>query len=100
MIWPRDFSGCMIGSKIYRRTTIMSPDVLKTDTRYKAATFIETYTGRAFWPLAPTMDALSIIDIAHALRNQCRYSGHVQYFYSVAQHCCLLATWLANHGGS
>src|ERR1035437_402751 len=74
--------------------------VLKTDTAYRAATFIETYTGRAFWPLEPTMDALSVIDIAHALSNQCRYSGHVQFFYSVAQHCCLLAGWLADHGGS
>jgi hypothetical protein len=74
--------------------------ILKTDTRYKAATFIETYTGRAFWPLEPTMDALSVIDIAHALSNQCRYSGHVQFFYSVAQHCCLLAAWLSAHGGS
>jgi hypothetical protein len=74
--------------------------VLKTDTRYKAATFIETYTGRAFWPLQPTMEALSVIDIAHALSNQCRYTGHVQHFYSVAQHCCLLATWVANRGGS
>lgn len=73
---------------------------LPTDTRYKAATFIETYTGRAFWPLNPTMDALSVIDIAHALSNQCRYSGHVAFFYSVAQHCCLLAEWLSNRGGS
>lgn len=74
--------------------------ILKTDTQYRAATFIETYTGRAFWPLAPTEDALSVIDIAHALSNQCRYSGHVQFFYSVAQHCCLLAAWLSNHGGT
>jgi hypothetical protein len=73
---------------------------LKTDTQYKAATFIETYTGRAFWPLDPTMDALSIIDIAHALSNQCRYSGHVAWFYPVAQHCCLLATYVVKHGGS
>ena len=74
--------------------------VLKTDTKYKAAEFIETYTGRAFYPLKPTMDALSIIDIAHALSNQCRYAGHVQWFYSVAQHCCLLAKWLSEHGGT
>jgi hypothetical protein len=72
---------------------------LPTDTRYKAATFIETYTGRAFWPLNPSIDALSIIDIAHALSNQCRYTGHVRYFYSVAQHCCLLSKWVADHGG-
>lgn len=73
---------------------------LATDTVYKAATFIETYTGRAFWPLHPSKEALSIIDIAHALSNQCRYSGHVRFFYSVAQHCCLLAKWLQENGGS
>lgn len=73
---------------------------LPTDTAYKAVGFIETYTGRAFWPLKPTAEALSVIDIAHALSNQCRYSGHVGYFYSVAQHSCLLAKWLADNGGS
>jgi uncharacterized protein len=73
---------------------------LDTDTGYRAATFIETYTGRPFWPLRPSKEAISIIDIAHALSNQCRYSGHVKFFYSVAQHCCLLSQWLAEHGGS
>ena len=27
--------------------------------------------------------------IAHSLSNQCRYNGHTDHFYSVAQHCCL-----------
>jgi hypothetical protein len=76
----------------------MSPEeMLPTDTKYKAATFIETYTGRAFWPLDPKVEGLSVIDIAHALSNQCRYSGHVRFFYSVAQHCCLLAAWASEH---
>lgn len=66
---------------------------LPTDTQYKAAKFIETYTGRKFYPLFPDPKAISIIDIAHALSNQCRYSGHVRDFYSVAQHSCLLATY-------
>jgi hypothetical protein len=72
-----------------------------TDT-YRAATFIETYTGRAFWPLDPvrSKDALSVIDIAHALANQCRYSGHVRWFYSVAQHCCLLASFAVEQRGA
>jgi hypothetical protein len=74
--------------------------LLPTDTAYKAATFIETYTGRAFWPLNPTVEALSVIDIAHALSNQCRYSGHVAFFYSVAQHSILLARYVAEQGGS
>jgi hypothetical protein len=79
-----------------------TPPFLPTDTAYTSSTFIETYTGRAFWPLKPAecADAFSIIDIAHALSNQCRYSGHVQFFYSTAQHCCLLASWVAEHGGS
>ena len=77
-----------------------SKPFLKTDTVYRAATFIETYTGRAFWPLAPKKEALSVIDIAHALSNQCRYSGHVRFFYPVAQHCCLLAKWVADRGGT
>lgn len=73
--------------------------VADTDTAYRAVSFIQTYTGRAFWPLKPTTEALSVIDIAHALSNQCRYSGHVAHFYSVAQHCCLLAAHVAkNHG--
>jgi len=84
----------------FETTPAVVEKFLATDTNYRAATFIETYTGRAFWPLHPTEDALSVIDIAHALSNQCRYSGHVQFFYSVAQHCCLLAAWLSNHGGS
>ena len=51
------------------------------DTRYQAVDFIETYTGRAFWPLSPKPEDVSIIDIAHSLSNQCRYSGATTAFY-------------------
>ena len=64
------------------------------DTAYKAVDFIETYTGQPFWPLNPTKEHVSIIDIAHALSNQCRYSGATQNFYSTAQHCCLLSNYV------
>jgi hypothetical protein len=74
--------------------------LLDTDTQYKAVNFIETYTGRAFWPLEPKVEDVSIIDIAHNLANQCRYSGATQFFYSTAQHCCLLADYVEQHGGS
>ena len=53
--------------------------------------WINTYTGRQFWPLAPRVDDIDIEDIAHALSLQCRFTGHVHEFYSVAQHCCLVA---------
>lgn len=78
----------------------LMPVALPTDTKYRAATFIETYTGRAFWPLNPSVLHLSVIDIAHALSNQGRYSGHTRFFYSVAHHCCLLAIHVEKRGGT
>lgn len=50
------------------------------------APFIETYTGVRFCPLDPVATDIRIGDIAHALSNQCRFSGHVRHFYSVAEH--------------
>lgn len=48
--------------------------------------YIETFTGRRFQPLEPVVGDINIEDIAHALSNQCRFSGHVRHFYSVAEH--------------
>jgi hypothetical protein len=66
---------------------------LPTDTAYRAAEFIETYTGRAFYPLNPRQEDISIIDIAHGLSLQCRYGGQITDFYSVAEHSVLLAMY-------
>ena len=52
---------------------------------------IHTYTGRMVDPLALQPDDVDIEDIAHALANQCRFSGHVRAFYSVAQHAVLVS---------
>ena len=49
--------------------------------------WIRTFTGKKFFPLGPDFGEFDIEDIAHALSNQCRFSGHVRFFYSVAQHC-------------
>jgi hypothetical protein len=48
--------------------------------------WIQTFTGRQFWPLDPRPEEVCIEDVAHSLSNQCRYSGHVERFYSVAEH--------------
>lgn len=53
--------------------------------------WIQTFTGRQFWPLEPRLEDIDILDIAHALANLCRYGGHVEQFYSVAQHCVLVS---------
>lgn len=46
-----------------------------------------TASGREFYPLSPSVDAIAIEDIAHALAHQCRFNGHTRVFYSIAEHC-------------
>ena len=53
--------------------------------------WLQTYSGRQFWPLDPRAEEVFIEDIAHALSMQCRYAGHCLRFYSVAEHSVLLA---------
>ncbi len=51
-----------------------------------AGNWILTFSGKKFYPMAPRAEDLDIKDIAHALSNNCRYTGHVKRFYSVAEH--------------
>jgi len=53
--------------------------------------WIQTFGGRAFWPLDPRPEDVAIGDIAHALAHLCRYGGHTRRFYSVAEHSVLMA---------
>lgn len=55
--------------------------------------WMQTYSGRAFWPLDPRPEEIELDDIAHALSLQCRFGGHCRWFYSVAEHSiwCALA---------
>lgn len=61
--------------------------------------WMQTFSGRQFWPMAPREDEVHIEDIAHALSMQCRYAGHCIRFYSVAEHSVLMAWWLYRHAG-
>lgn len=60
--------------------------------------FIETFLGERFQPLDPELERIWIEDIAHALGNQCRFSGHVREFYSVAEHCVRVSRLLESLG--
>lgn len=53
--------------------------------------WIQTYTGRKFWPLDPREDDVAIEDIAHALSLQCRFGGHCLRFYSNAEHSVIVS---------
>lgn len=63
-------------------------------------TWIQTVSGRQFWPLEPKADDVDIGDIAHALSMKCRYSGHTQKFYSVAEHSVHISNALLRDGWS
>lgn len=61
--------------------------------------WMQTFSGRQFWPMDPRADEIHIEDIAHSLALQCRYAGHSIRFYSVAEHCVHIATWLLREVG-
>jgi len=60
--------------------------------------WIETFTGRQFYPLDPRPEDVDIEDIAHALSLICRFNGHTKYHYSVAQHSVYCAQLALSRG--
>lgn len=53
--------------------------------------WMQTFTGRQFFPMDPRAEEVDPVDIAHALSMICRYGGHTRRFYSVAEHCVLMS---------
>lgn len=53
--------------------------------------WMQTYSGRAFYPVDPHPDDVDPADIAHALSMICRFGGHCRRFFSVAEHCVLMS---------
>lgn len=68
-----------------------------TTTKQKAAQlarYFRTFTGLRVHPLAPSPDEIDVDDIAHSLAHQCRFLGHTDGFYSVAQHSVLVSEFV------
>lgn len=53
--------------------------------------WMQTISGKRFWPLDPHEDDIDLNDIAHALSMMCRFNGHCSNFYSVAEHSVLVS---------
>ena len=61
-----------------------------------SSSWIQTFTGQRFNPINPDPVTINIEDIAHALSNICRFTGHSSVFYSVANHA-VLVSYICNH---
>lgn len=61
---------------------------------------MQTANGHVFWPLDPKPEEVFIEDIGHALGNICRFNGHSNIFYSVAQHSVLASYYVEAKGKS
>jgi len=64
----------------------------KVDDDVTTYEYITTYKGENFTPLNPDPLQIHIEDIAHSLSLMCRANGHIDYFFSVAQHSINCAT--------
>jgi len=60
-------------------------------TEKRRGSWLQTFTGRAFYPLDPRPEDVDIRDIAHALACTNRFNGHTRAPYSVAQHAVLVS---------
>ena len=67
------------------------------DTPIGAPGKIQTYIGRLVDPFNLNESEVHIEDIAHALSQLCRFTGHTRRFYSVGEHCLLVAGMLGEY---
>lgn len=72
-------------------TTMALMKPKSTEASTKLEPWIETFTGKKFYFLNPTLEQIDIRDIAHSLAFTCRYTGHSNRFYSVAEHSILVS---------
>lgn len=92
---PRGYNDNRIGQTVHNPAAA-SISGLSPQRPPRPGSFMQTFSGRKFWPLDPRAEEVHIEDIAHALSMQCRYGGHCTRFYSVAEHSVLMARTFAN----
>jgi uncharacterized protein len=60
--------------------------------------WIETFTGKQFFPLQPRVEDVDIRDIAHGLSMTCRFTGQCLCFLSVAEHSLRVSEQVEQNG--
>lgn len=58
--------------------------------------WVQTASGGKFHLHDPSPEEVCLRDIAESLAKACRFNGHTQFFYSVAQHSCLVMDLLTS----
>jgi uncharacterized protein len=76
----------------YDRTVPVKESLISSS--WERGDWMQLHSGAKFYPLDPRPEEIDPIDIAHALSLLCRYGGHVDRFYSVAEHCVLMSGWV------
>ena len=57
----------------------------------KKGNWMQTSTGKIFYPFDPDPEDINIADIASGLAKCCRWSGQCKGFFSVAQHSIIVS---------
>jgi hypothetical protein len=62
--------------------------------------YIVTHTGKKICPVNPDPEEICIEDIAHSLAYKCRFGGHTNQYFSVAQHSVIVSNFCSHslHG--
>lgn len=63
----------------------------------RTGNYIQTHSGVRFYPQDIQRGDICIEDIAHALSQICRFTGHTKWFYSVGQHA-LICSYMMPEG--
>lgn len=81
------------------QNTIDIVDRKETPVNHLPTTYeVETYSGKFVDTKDPKASDIALEDIAHALAHTCRYGGHCQRFYSVAEHAVFCSTRVERKG--
>lgn len=97
---PKDYipSSEQVADRILGRQTKVTADQMNTPHPAETHRYITTNSGIRVSCPGMRSSMVDLRDIAHSLSMQCRYMGHVNEFYSVAEHSVLVSRFAKEAG--